>query len=638
MRRFRPSSGNGRSSSIACRSTSSVCTTISLACARASGPKAETLHCGRRWYRSCYFSEARHMAQRTLADLRPDPAWQDPVVIVGAGPVGMSAALGLAHYGIPSVVLDEGEGTAIEGSRAIFMERHAMEILGAWSPVGRQVAEQGMTLLAGRVFFRSTELYKTFTTPPDPDIRYPRFVNFPQNVLERLEYEALCELPCCAVRWRHKVFGLVQDDTGVTVQAETPNGTEYFRAPFVLACDGPRSTVRHLLGLSFPGESRGHHFLILDVRMELETPRERWFWFDPPFNPGRTALLHPQPESIYRIDYQLRPDEDLEAVMRPEALHQRIIATVGERPYEIVWKSVYTYQQRVLERFQHGRVLFVGDAAHLMSPFGGRGLNSGVQDVGNLVWKLALVRAGRAAEALLASYHDERHAAALENLRLTADTMNFLVPRPGLARWRRDTILRLSLPFKGMRRYVNAGHMSNPFTYGASPFIMEDPFVRSGVGNKLKSRAKEERVVFERYRLGPVAGALAPVLSLQDVAGNMVPLLDCFGYCFVALYFCADADYGLHALRHVQDELPRVPIQLYLVTTHVPTIVVPEGVKVLMDANGKGYAAYNAWRHTLYLVRPDRHIAARRFVSAVSELPVLLKRAIGAGELCEHLK
>ncbi len=358
------------------------------------------------------------MVEQHLAQLTARADWQDPIVIVGAGPVGMSAALGLAHYGIPSLLLDDGEGPAVEGSRAIFMERHTLEILGTWSPVGRQMAELGMTLVGGRVFFRKTELYKTLNAPPEPDTRYPRFVNMPQNLLEHLQYEALQQTRCCEVCWQHKVVGITQNDEAATVEVETPQGKQYFSSPYVLAADGPRSTLRHLLNLNFPGESRSHHFLILDVRMQLETPRERWFWFDPPFNPGRTALLHPQPDSIYRIDYQLPPHEDLEAAKQPESLHKRIIATVGERPYEIVWKSIYTYQQRALEHFKHRRVLFLGDAAHLMSPFGGRGLNSGVQDVSNLVWKLALVRAGLAPVALLDTYHDERHAAALENLRL----------------------------------------------------------------------------------------------------------------------------------------------------------------------------------------------------------------------------
>ena len=567
------------------------------------------------------------MTEYSLKQLKAHPGWKDPVVIVGAGPVGMSAAQGLAYYGIPSIVLDDGEGPAVEGSRAIFMERHALEILGTWSVVGQQMAEKGMTLVGGRVFFRRTELYKTFSTPPLPGDRHPRFVNMPQNLLEHLQYEALQTMECCSVRWRHKVTGISQDDERVRVEVTTPDGVEYLDALYVLAADGPRSTVRRLLGLNFPGESRDHHFLILDVRMQLETPRERWFWFDPPFNPGRTALLHPQPDSIYRIDYQLPPGEDLVAAKQPESLHRRIIATVGERPYEIVWMSIYTYQQRALERFKHGRVLFLGDAAHLMSPFGGRGLNSGVQDAWNLVWKLALVRAGRAPETLLETYHEERHAAALENLRLTDDTMRFLAPNPGFARWKRDAILRLSLPFKFMRRHVNAGHMSNPFTYSTSSIIMEDPALQRGMQPNL---APEAQSAFKRFRTGPLAGSLAPVTILTDAQTSApVHLLDLFGQGFVIFYFCADIEAGLYLLDNIPPALPNLPITLYLVTSRQPSIIIPEGVCVLLDPESKASAPYNPGPRTLYLMRPDRHIAARRFDSDLSELPALLRRAVG---------
>ncbi|HEU5230819.1 MAG TPA: FAD-dependent monooxygenase [Ktedonobacteraceae bacterium] len=577
------------------------------------------------------------MVEQALAQLQPCADWQDPLLIIGAGPVGMTAALGLAHYGIPSIVLDDGEGTALEGSRAIFMERHTLEVLGAWSPVGRQLAEMGMTLTGGRVFFRKTELYKTLSAPPEPDMPYPRFVNMPQNVLERLQYDALQELACCEVRWRHKVSGISQDRQGVRVEVTTPDGVIELTAPYVLVADGPRSTVRRLLNLNFPGHSRDQHFLILDVRMQLETPRERWFWFDPPFNPGRTALLHPQPESIYRLDYQLPPDEDLTEVMQPASLHQRIIATVGERPYEIVWKSIYTYQQRVLERFCTERVFFMGDAAHLMSPFGGRGLNSGVQDVWNLVWKLALVRAGCAPTTLLNTYHEERYAAALENIRLTDDTMRFLVPQSGFARWRRDTILRACLPFKFMRRYVNAGHMSNPFTYRDSPIISEDPQLTraslSGsmqrVAGRWKAGREKSAEQLARFRLGPVAGALAPAVPLTDATTNeAASMLDQFGESFVVLYFCTNMDAGIKALQSIQGDLPPVPLSCSIVAATPPTVPVPSGMRVLLDVERRAAVAYNAGEQTLYLVRPDRHIATRRFQSDATELPLLLRHAL----------
>lgn len=565
------------------------------------------------------------MIEQTLTQLKPRADWQAPIVIVGAGPVGMSAALGLSYYGIPCLVLDDAEGPAIEGSRAIFMERHTLEILGMWSPVGQQMAELGMTLTGGRVFFRKTELYKTFSAPPDPDTPYPRFVNMPQNLLERLQYEALQTRSSCEIRWRHKVIGLTQDDEEVCLEVQTPQGIEHVKAMYVLAADGPKSTMRRLLNLPFPGESRDHHFLILDVRMQLETPRERWFWFDPPFNPGRTALLHPQPDSVYRLDYQLAPETDLEAVKQPEALHKRIVATVGERPYEIVWKSIYTYQQRALEQFRHGRIFFAGDAAHLMSPFGGRGLNSGVQDVCNLLWKLLLVLAGLAPDSFLDSYHDERHAAAIENLYLTADTMNFLVPTPGFAQWKRDMILRLSLPFKFMRKYVNAGHMSSPSIYRHSSIVSEDALFSTG-----NDIAEHERAIYKRYCVEPCVGSLAPLSTLTDaLTREIVPLRNCFGDAFVVFYFCRDADRGLIALNDIRARLPALPIALYLLTPQLPTQAIPVDIHVLLDAELAATTKYNAGARTLYLMRPDRHIAARRFNSTLEDLRELLNLAIG---------
>ncbi len=561
------------------------------------------------------------MIARNMADLQACQSWKDPLVIVGAGPVGLSTALGLAYYGVPSIVLDDAEGPAVEGSRAIFMERHTLEILGTWSSVGRLMAEQGMTLTGGRVFFRETELYKTFNAPPEQGMRYPRFVNMPQNVLERLLCEALATCECCQIQWQHKVTGITQKHDGVSLTAMTPSGSMEIYTPYIIAADGPRSTMRHLLKLNFPGESRDHHFLILDVRMQLETPRERWFWFDPPFNPGRTALLHPQPDNIYRIDYQLPPQEDLEEALQPASLHKRILATVGERPYEIVWKSIYSYQQRALEHFKHGRILFAGDAAHLMSPFGGRGLNSGVQDAWNLVWKLVLVRAGLAPEALLDTYHDERHAAALENLRLTANTMQFLVPPTRLARWKRDMILRASLPFKFMRRHVNAGHMSNPFSYHTSPIVLEDTRLYRTV-------ARGQQQLLKHFQLGPRAGTLAPDLVLTDFSTHEpVNVLDSCSNGFVALYFCSDADAGIEALCRIQNSLPDIPIVLYMIASQHPTSLPESDITVLLDDDRKGASTYNSGTTTLYLIRPDHHIAARLFESDGSELPLLLRSA-----------
>jgi 3-(3-hydroxy-phenyl)propionate hydroxylase len=206
--------------------------------------------------------------------------------------------------------------------------------------------------------------------------------------------------------------------------------------------------------------------------------------------------------------------------------------------------------------------------------------------------------------------------------------MRFLVPKPGFALWKRDMILRLSLPFKWMRRYVNAGHMSNPFTYRNSSIVSEDDALARFRPAKLTA---EQRAILRRFQAGPVAGALAPAVILTDALTNeTVPLLDHFSTGFVVLYFSSDSDAGMIALHHVQPELPDLPVRLYLVTQHPPVEPVPSGIHVLLDAEGKAATAYNAGTCTLYLVRPDRHIAARRLDCDLSELPGLMQHAIGA--------
>ena len=258
-----------------------------------------------------------------------------------------------------------------------------------------------------------------------------------------------------------------------------------------------------------------------------------------------------------------------------------------------------------------------------MSPFGGRGLNSGIQDAWNVVWKLALVRAGIAPDALLETYNDERQPAALENLRLTADTMRFLVPKPGPARWRRDAILRLSLPFSRMRKRVNAGHLSNPYTYTSSPLISEDIELAGHDASP---------TLLTRFRRGPVAGSLAPELVLTDAAGASISLLDLFGESFVVFCLTADPDTTLTMLDEVRSTLPaNIPVSLYIIASRPPNAAIPDGIACLLDADGRCAAAYGAGPSTIYLMRPDRHIAARSFQANFQELPALLRRAAGLG-------
>jgi len=569
------------------------------------------------------------MAKQDLAQLNAASHWRDPIIIVGAGPIGMITALGLARYKVPCILLDDDTGPAIEGSRAFLIDQHTLEILGSWSNLAQQISQQGIILAGERIFVRKSALYSTPIAVSQPGVNYPPFVNIPQNLLEHLLFSALQTMPDCQVLWQHKVLGIVQDSEGVDVEILTPSGITNLRAPYVLAADGSQSSVRGLLGIKGPVASRANHMLMLDVRIEgAEPPRERYFWFDPPFNPGRFAQLNPLPGNIYRLDYQLFPYEDLAATIQPAALNERIAATIGQRSYELVWMNTYTYRRQIMEQFIHGKVLFLGDAAHVISPFGSDGFNSSVQDVWNLLWKLVLVRAGLAHRDLLDTFQNERHAATVENMKLADETMRFLEPPSSLAHWKRNTNLRLSQPFKFMRKHLLVDQLSRNFTYQNSPVTSEDH--RLYLGGRFTKLPAEQNAILKRFRDGPSVGSLAPAIFLHDADMDIpVSLSDYLGRSFVALCFCADVEMGMSVLERQREILPDIPVELCLISQSLPPSTTIDGIQEFVDVEGKAAYIYNAGPRTLYLIRPDGYIAARRFDSDFNDISALVRHAVG---------
>jgi 2-polyprenyl-6-methoxyphenol hydroxylase-like FAD-dependent oxidoreductase len=385
-----------------------------------------------------------------------------PVLIVGAGPVGLTLALELARFDVPTVVLDAKPGPAREGSRAIVLARHALQTfvrLGC----AASMLDRAVVLSRARTYFRRTELF-CVELPVERDGALPRFVNLQQTYTEAALLDGVARAPTADVRWGSSVIDLHQDRGGVTV---TLDGGGEMRGSHVVGCDGGHSRVRDLLGVDFPGSSHRDRFLIADVRAPTPFPRnERRFFFDPPQNPGRTMLIHPQPDREWRIDWQVPGDTDADTERRSGRLDDRIRHVVGHGDYELIWLTAYRFHQRVADRWRSGRAFLAGDAAHLFSPFGARGMNSGVEDVVNLGWRLALVRSGAAGEQLLDGYERERRPAALENLRITAATMRFMAPPTRLHRLVRDAILRGSLRSAALRRRVNSGRLAEPAVYG----------------------------------------------------------------------------------------------------------------------------------------------------------------------------
>jgi 3-(3-hydroxy-phenyl)propionate hydroxylase len=398
----------------------------------------------------------------------------DPqVAVIGAGPVGLTLAARLAQQGVRVALLEQKPRHLGEGSRAICMQRETLEI---WSRmgVGERVATRGIQWRIGRTYYGTRELFSVELPGTSAD-HFPPFVNISQTEVEELLLDRCLELGV-DVRWGHRLEGLTDDGAGVRLALATDSGPAELRARYIVGTDGAHSTVRDLIGVGFPGHSHDDHFLICDIRARLPFPSERRFFFDPPWNPGRQVLIHPQPDDTWRIDWQIAPDTDMDAERADGRLDRRIRAVIGpETQYEVVWMTVYRFHQRLAPAFRRGSVFLAGDAAHLYAPFGARGLNSGAADAENLAWKLAMVLRAEAPDALLDSYQAERHPAAEENLAVTDATMRFMAPQGPVQRLWRNLVLRGSTRSRWLRRRVNSGHLAEPFAYLGSPIVEPGP-------------------------------------------------------------------------------------------------------------------------------------------------------------------
>ncbi|MBI2803178.1 MAG: FAD-dependent monooxygenase [Gammaproteobacteria bacterium] len=398
-----------------------------------------------------------------------------PVVIVGAGLAGLTAALELGSRGINTVVLDDDNtvGAAGLSSRGICYAKRTLEIFDRFG-VADRIRAKGVTWNEGEVY-RGEQLLYRFNLQPEADQKFPAFVNLQQFYVEQYLVERLQTMPAVDLRWLSKVVGITQNDDSVTLHVETPAGNYATTARYVIAADGGHSAVRTLIQAEDEERSLSDdRWCIADVKMDTTEEAVRKAYLDGVPTEGGAIWYHQMADGVWRTDWQIGHLADPDAEVTPARAALRLRKLVGPAVnFELVWVGPWRFKKRLLKRFVHGHVLFVGDAAHEHSPFGARGGNSGVQDANNLAWKLAWVLTGKAHADLLETYHEERYFAARDNLENATRSATFIGPQTDGERLIRNAILDLAQQHDFARPLVNVGRLSVATVYRNSPLNRE---------------------------------------------------------------------------------------------------------------------------------------------------------------------
>ncbi|MCB1405139.1 MAG: FAD-dependent monooxygenase [Rhodobacteraceae bacterium] len=486
------------------------------------------------------------------------------VAIIGAGPVGMVAALELARHGQASLLID-AKDTFNDGSRAICVARasyHILDRLGAVQPF----LDKSLPWTTGRSFYRGQQILE-FEMPDSADEKFRPMYNLQQQYIEAFLWQAVAREPLIETRWQTELHGIEITGPGATLTLRDPHGDYTLHARYVLAADGARSAVRRLLNLRLTGENYEGRYVIADVRMDHDHPTIRRALFDPACRPGGTVLIHRQPDDIWRIDYQLRDGEDPRDATREDRVRASVagvLAEIGHRGgWELEWWSIYSANTLALDDYRHGPVIFAGDSAHIVPIFGVRGLNNGLADAQNIGWKLALVLSGRAGAGLLASYTPERRGATLDVFANASKSARFMTPpTPGWALMR-DAALSLALRHDWAGALANPRQMA-PYSYAQSPISADGaPSLR-----------------------GPSVGTMLP-----DKALTKGFLSDRMGPLFTLIWF-----------------------------GKAPTVAHPLLTVIDQPAEGPLARAWAAPEGSAWLIRPDLHVAARWSGACASDI------------------
>jgi 2-polyprenyl-6-methoxyphenol hydroxylase-like FAD-dependent oxidoreductase len=446
-----------------------------------------------------------------------DPIPAEPeVLIVGAGPVGLACACELARRGVPARIVDKAAARST-WSKALAVHARTLEALESAGLADRFLAAGAKLRAFNAIAGGERLIHATFD---DLDSPFPFVLILPQSETERLLEERLAELGGRVERGAELV-GLAQEADGVTARLRGPGGAELeARARWLIGADGAHSAVRHALGLPFEGTAYEETFILADVRLEASLPRDEVHVF---LAPEGVLGIFPFPEpGIARLiaDVTATAAGDAEASPTLERF-QRLLDERGPRGARVTearWLSAFKFHRRLVPRYRVGRVFLAGDAAHIHSPAGGQGMNTGIQDAQNLAWKLALVAKGGGREGpLLDSYEAERRPIAAATIAAT-DRFTWLATLHGpLSQSVRNHLVPFLAGFDPVRRKVTRTFAELDLWYPKSPIVEKAPLLGSHAGPEPGRRSPRHAIAREqRHTLVLAPGASAPGLSAAE--------------------------------------------------------------------------------------------------------------------------
>jgi len=537
-------------------------------------------------------------------ELKSGEVRRHPIVIVGAGITGLTLACCLAKLGVQAVLLDEDDTVGVKGasSRGICYTQKSLEIfqrLGLYE----RIAAKGIQWSVGRTFAGQDEVY-AFDLRQNSNFglsAQPPFINIQQFYIEGFLVERIYGLGHVDLRWKSRVTGFQQHEGHATLNVDTPAGPYMLEAEHVIDASGSHTPFHGWTGATMTSRRGDDRWCIADVRFRSTPPKERHTWIEAPFNGNRAVWQHLMADDVWRIDYQMAPNADLQEVSREDKVRERLRQQFGpevEAGAEIVWVGPYAYRSQCLDKLRIGSVFFMGDTAKIVSPFGARGGNTGVADADNLAWKLAAVLRAQAPASLLDSYDEERHEAAVQNVQVTNRTARFLRPADGMDRTFRSAAIGLARQYPFARALINTGRMA-----------VANSYTHSGICD----------------RSGGLSVQNVSFRWADHSAGCVNDLIEWAGGQLLVLVFGDMAPAAARRLRDISAAAPVRAVQVVGPDTR------PQAREFVIDPQGHLQGACHVFGHAWALVRPDAYIAATG-ESVDAGLIQAIERAIGIQE------